>query len=439
MAFRFLPLVLFIFILLPFNALAQTKSTVAVGDSLSAGNGYSTWLLSPSGDFSFGFHPLDINNNDLFLLSIWYAKIPDKTIVWYANGNKPAPKGSKVQLTSDRGFVLTSPNGTDLWKSQVIDVSGVALAALNDTGNLVLQDPKFKVVWETFKDPRDSLLPTQILEKGGKLFSRTFEANFSTGRYQIFLQQDGNLVFYSVNLPSGYANENYFESGTVVSNSSSAGHLLVFDPSGDLYVLKDDNERFSLSPSGKTPSNDISTGFYLRATLNFDGVFSLYKYPKNKNSSDQKQSWIPVWSQPENICTSSLASAGSGVCGYNSICDLNDAQRPICQCPQGYSLIDPNDAYGSCKPDFTQGCEEDRRLHDFQVLINTDWPLSDYVLQRPFTEEECKQSCLEDCFCSVAIFRLGDSCWKKKLPLSNGRVDANLNNSKAFIKVKKNN
>ncbi|XP_028762482.1 G-type lectin S-receptor-like serine/threonine-protein kinase LECRK1 [Neltuma alba] len=309
MAFRFLPLVLFIFILLPFNALAQTKSTVAVGDSLSAGNGYSTWLLSPSGDFSFGFHPLDINNNDLFLLSIWYAKIPDKTIVWYANGNKPAPKGSKVQLTSDRGFVLTSPNGIELWKSQVIDVSGVALAALNDTGNLALQDSKFKVVWETFKDPRDSLLPTQILEKGGKLF---------------FLEHSRRISPREVNLPSGYANENYFESGTVVSKSSSAGHLLVFDPSGDLYVLKDDNETLSLSPRGKTPSNDISAGFYLRATLNFDGVFSLYKYPKNKNSSDQKQSWIPVWSQPENICTSSLASAGSGVCGYNSICDLND-------------------------------------------------------------------------------------------------------------------
>ncbi|XP_054820611.1 G-type lectin S-receptor-like serine/threonine-protein kinase LECRK3 [Prosopis cineraria] len=435
MAFHFL--ILLLFILFPFNVLAQTRDTVSAGDSISAGDGYSTWLLSPSGDFSFGFHPLDDHhNNDLFLLSIWYAKIPDKTIVWYANGDKPAPKGSKVQLTSDRGLVLTSPNGYELWKS-FDAISGVALAALNDTGNLLLQDHKFKVVWETFKDPRDTLLPTQILYKGGKLFSRRFETNFSTGRYQIFLQQDGNLVFYSVNLPSGYANENYFESGTVASKSSNAGRLLVFDSSGDLYVLKDDNQRFSLSPSGKTPSNDMSTRFYLRATLNFDGVFSLYQYPKdNKNSSDQKQSWIPLWSQPENICTSSLVSAGSGVCGYNSICDLNDVQRPICHCPKGYSLIDPNDAYGSCKPDFTQGCEEDRKLHDFEVLINTDWPLSDYVLQRPFTEEECKQSCLEDCFCSVAIFRLGDSCWKKKIPLSNGRVDVNLNNSKAFIKVK---
>lgn len=41
--------------------------------------------------------------------------------------------------------------------------------------------------------------------------------------------------------------------------------------------------------------------------------------------------------------------------------------------------------------------------------------------------------------CAVAIFRLGDSCWKKKLPLSNGRVDIGLNGGKALIKIRKDN
>ena len=94
--------------------------------------------------------------------------------------------------------------------------------------------------------------------------------------------------------------------------------------------------------------------------------------------------------------------------------------------------------------DFVQSCSEDELsqredLYDFEVLIDTDWPSSDYVLQKPFTEEQCRQSCMEDCLCSVAIFRLGDSCWKKKLPLSNGRVDATLNGAKAFMKVRKDN
>ncbi|CAI8599610.1 unnamed protein product [Vicia faba] len=84
-------------------------------------------------------------------------------------------------------------------------------------------------------------------------------------------------------------------------------------------------------------------------------------------------------------------------------------KRPTCQCPKSYSLVNPDDPYGSCKPDFIQGCEEDelskrKDLYNFEVLINTDWPFSDSVLQRPFTEELCKEACMGDCMCSVAIF-----------------------------------
>ncbi|PRQ35327.1 putative protein kinase RLK-Pelle-SD-2b family [Rosa chinensis] len=131
--------------------------------------------------------------------------------------------------------------------------------------------------------------------------------------------------------------------------------------------------------------------------------------------------------------------SGLGVCGYNSIYTLQD-QRPTCACPKGYSLLDPNDLYGNCKPDFIQGCEEDKLsptndIYEVQMLTNTDWPLSDFMQLNPSTPESCNQSCFEDCLCAVAIYRV-ETCWKKKLPLSNGRVDNGLN-SQAFIKVRK--
>ncbi|KAI4334696.1 hypothetical protein L6164_013410 [Bauhinia variegata] len=413
---------------------AQTRSKITVGDSLSAGNSYSTWLLSPSGDFAFGFHPIE--GNQLFVLSIWYAKLINKTIVWYANGDNPAPRGSTAQLTVDRGLVLTAPGGELLWTSETL-LGSVAGGFLNDAGNLVLEDSKSKVVWESFKNPKDTLLPSQILERKGRLSSRLSETNLARGRFEIVFQDDGNLVFHSVNLPTDYANENYFESGTVKSSLSSAGLELVFDKSGDLYILRENNEKVILLPKGKASPSES----YLRATLNFDGVFALYEHPK---VSSGKDGWTPLVSLPDNICVNSLVSAGSGVCGYNSICTLNEIKRPICHCPKGYSLLDPKDPYGSCKADFIQGCKEDelsqrKDLYEYVELINTDWPLSDYVLLKPFTEEKCKQSCMEDCFCAVAIFRLGDSCWKKRLPLSNGRFDLGLNGGKAFIKVRKDN
>ncbi|XP_061351084.1 G-type lectin S-receptor-like serine/threonine-protein kinase LECRK3 [Gastrolobium bilobum] len=433
MASSLLPLLLCSLILLPFCVLAQTRSQINVGDSLKAESSNSTWVVSPSGDFAFGFLPL--TDTDLFILCIWYAKIPDKTIIWYANTDNPTPKDSKVELNANDGLVLTAPDGNQLWKTQGLSV-GVANGVINDTGNFVLRDGNSNSVYETFKDRRDTLLPSQILEKGGKLSSRLMETNFSKGRFELVFQNDGNLVMHSINLPSGYANENYYESKTVESNTSSPGTQLVFDSFGNIYILRKNNEKYNFSEV----SGVSTTQFYLRATLNFDGVFTLYQHPK---SSSGNQGWTSIWSQPDNICSYNVNS-GSGVCGYNSFCTLGDDKRPTCQCPKRYSLLDPNDPYGSCKPDFIMGCAEDelsnrQDLYEFEVLINTDWPLADYVLQSPFTEDECRQSCMEDCMCAVAIFRLGDHCWKKKLPLSNGKVDATLNGAKAFIKVRKDN
>ncbi|TKY68208.1 G-type lectin S-receptor serine/threonine-protein kinase RLK1 [Spatholobus suberectus] len=45
----------------------------------------------------------------------------------------------------------------------------------------------------------------------------------------------------------------------------------------------------------------------------------------------------------------------------------------------------------------------------------------------------CRQKCLEDCFCTVAISDEG-TCWKKKYPLSNGRKHPNVNGT-ALVKV----
>uniref|UniRef100_A0A7N2N7F5 Uncharacterized protein n=1 Tax=Quercus lobata TaxID=97700 RepID=A0A7N2N7F5_QUELO len=87
-------------LLLPiYSTVAQTNGAITLGASLSATDN-SSWF-SPSGDFAFGFRQL--SNTDLFLLSIWCAKIPDKTIVWYANETL-APRGSQVNLTADNGL-----------------------------------------------------------------------------------------------------------------------------------------------------------------------------------------------------------------------------------------------------------------------------------------------------------------------------------------------
>uniref|UniRef100_A0A251UDK3 Uncharacterized protein n=1 Tax=Helianthus annuus TaxID=4232 RepID=A0A251UDK3_HELAN len=69
-------------IFLPFSIVAQQingTGSVPVGASLTATDNGMPWL-SPSGDFAFGFQRIQ---QDSFLLSIWYDKIPEKTITTF--------------------------------------------------------------------------------------------------------------------------------------------------------------------------------------------------------------------------------------------------------------------------------------------------------------------------------------------------------------------
>jgi hypothetical protein len=427
-------------LLLPISTIAQTAN-ITVGDSLSAADN-SSWL-SPSGDFAFGFR--QHINSDFFLLSIWYDKIPDRTIVWYANADQLAPRGSKVELTTSR-LVLTSPQGKELWASK--NLTGVvAYGVMKDTGNFVIKDRNSNNLWETFQKPTDTILPTQVMFRGGVLSSRQSETNFSKGRFQLRIIEEGdaqgipegNLVLNTIDLLSSteparpYYEKNTSDVGD--SNVSSRGWKLVFNESGSIEISKMNDERISLM-KGSMPTGNS----YFRATLEFDGIFTLYSHPKTSTS---KGSWDPIWVIPDDICTAFLVDEDPGACGYNSICNLKPDKRPRCECPKGYSLLDPNDPHGSCKPDFIQGCEEDevsskKDLYDVEVLNNTNWPKSDYRKLKPFTEENCRNSCLQDCMCAVSIFSNDDTCWKKKLPLSNGRFSKDFT-GKAFIKVRKDN
>jgi len=56
------------------NGLHAIQSNANITDDSN-----STWK-SPSGDFEFGFYPLP---TALFLVGIWFGRIPEKTLAWY--------------------------------------------------------------------------------------------------------------------------------------------------------------------------------------------------------------------------------------------------------------------------------------------------------------------------------------------------------------------
>ncbi|CAK7339230.1 unnamed protein product [Dovyalis caffra] len=141
----------------PFPATAESYKNVSLGLSLTALNNDDSWQ-SPSSEFAFGIQQVE---DDGCLLAIWFNKIPEKTIVWSANRNSIMQRGTKVKLTEDGRLVLNDRKGKQIWCADTTG-SRVAYTAMLDTENFMLARHDSVNLWESFGEPTDTLLPTQI-------------------------------------------------------------------------------------------------------------------------------------------------------------------------------------------------------------------------------------------------------------------------------------
>ncbi|KAK7844728.1 g-type lectin s-receptor-like serine/threonine-protein kinase lecrk2 [Quercus suber] len=371
---------LLLVLLLPYSTIAQTSRNQSLGSSLTAQEKDSYWA-SPSGDFAFGFQQIGKGG---YLLAIWFNKIPEKTIVWSANGDNLVPTGSKVELTKEGLFVLSDPTGKEIWKPP-LDRLGVAYAAMLDTGNFVLASQDTVHLWQSFDHPTDTMLPTQKMRLGSKLVARYLEMNYSNGRFQFTLKSDGNLVLQTRAYPMDHPYVDYWPRPEEYVGS---GFQVVFNKSGSINFIARNGSIVKTISSSPGSTQD----FYQRALMEYDGVLRHYVYPKSSSGS-----WPMTWSSlssfiPSNICNFVAIELGGGACGYNSYCRQGDDLRPKCLCPDGYSFIDPDDVLKGCKQNFlSQSCDEafpESDLFYFKSMLNTDWPgWTDYEYLSGQTED----------------------------------------------------
>ncbi|XP_060669142.1 G-type lectin S-receptor-like serine/threonine-protein kinase LECRK3 [Ziziphus jujuba] len=167
--------------------------------------------------------------------------------------------------------------------------------------------------------------------------------------------------------------------------------------------------------------------YYMRVSLNFDGALTLNFHSKDPSAANE--TWTTITSIPEDVCWSIKGEMGSGVCGFNSICSIQSDGRTNCICPDGYSLVNPADAYGGCRPNFLLGCDNSfghiyQENHFMQEKLNVNFAFSDYEVLSSINRDTCKTACLHDCLCAAVVFDPDNKrCWKKRSPLSNGRVE----------------
>lgn len=375
----------------------------------------TSWT-SPSGIFAFGFYP---QGSD-FLLGIWLMD-EEKTLVWTAHRDDP-PVPLDAKLLTINGKLLLRTGQSE----EKVIVESASFAFMRDSGNFMVYNQSFHVIWESFKFPTDTILGGQNLTTGDQLFSSLSETNHSTGRFRLQMQTDGNLVSYFVDaLPMVL--DAYWASGTR-DGDVSMNQMYLNDATGQLVIRNSTNlvTRAVLYTSSRSAKNTIYS-----ARLSYDGMFRVYSHSFDSNSNGDKSVLWSAVAEDEKCHV-------KGFCGLNSYCTRNDSE-PYCVCLPGTDFVDSNQKLLGCLKNFTEySCNNisySASYHIVRAEQNLQWDDLPYF-KGTMSMEECINGCLEDCNCEVALYDKDGYCSKRALPLKYARSDENVL-SAAFFKVGK--
>lgn len=394
-------------------------SNITTGSTLYTNSTPNFWP-SPSGHFAFGFYP----NGNGFKVGIWLIGSPRNTIVWTSNQNdKMLSPGATLFFSTDGRLLLLSSTG------QVQSIAKpdqkASVASMFDSGNFVLYDSSWNIIWASFDYPTNTLLVGQKLVPGQVLYSSISETDTSIGNFKLWLQRDGNLNAFPI--------RNLFDASYVYRSSYTASRTernLTLNLAADSRVYLSNS--FGLSVKNITEGGyPIDAKLLYRATFDVDGILRLYQHQIGiKGSSNSSILWKAIYEEDRCLV--------KGICGLNSFCTINGADVS-CLCPPGFMFVDPKNTNMGCKLNFTarNDCFGNKGNEDYIIFLlpNTVWENNEYDVLLTVSEETCSKDCLEDCHCVVATFK-DQMCFKQKLPLRFGKRNSS-NRAKALVKIVK--
>ncbi|KAK4766743.1 hypothetical protein SAY87_008385 [Trapa incisa] len=395
---RFLLLHTVLFILTnPSLASSSPRSFLTIGSSIPIEDGAEV-LVSREKTFTCGFYGAGGN---AYYFAIWFSGSVDgdRTVVWMGNRDRPVNgKGSKLIFQGNGGMALRDLDGTMAWETNTT-ASSAQKAWLKESGNLVLTNSSGQILWQSFDNPTDTLLPTQPLTKSTKLISSIGRGSYRAGYFMFYFDNDNvlKLMYDGPDISSIYwPNPDFpdpFANGRTNYNSS---RIAILDASGSF--LSSDRFQFTASDRGQSIKR--------RLTIDHDGNLRLYSLYNRK--------WAISWEAMTGMCKV------HGVCGRNGVCVYTP--EPKCSCPPGYEPAEPSNWNKGCKPKFNTACSN--FIADkvkFVELRHTDYYGYDLIYNASTSFEWCQNACRADCGCLGFSYRPnGDRHCYCKSALFNG-------------------
>ena len=354
-------------------------------------------LVSPGGEFEFGFFSPSGSSGYKRYVGIWY-KWDKRKVVWVANRDDP--------LVNSNGTFGIGTNGT----LQVLDTSSRKvhwywkvdyscdlcttanmIVNLTDDGNLVLYNNETSL-WESFENPTDTLLPGMSMSEDMSLTSWRDRDDPGSGNYMLkhvplYEGDQKTLIIYQGKNSSKIYWKSVKEGQlTIISDHFSADASLRFPERSNIFDRSDSNVSYYAG----------------RLVMNFSGMIEL-REQKNRT-------WCLIEAEPRDNC--SLYN----FCGKFGSCNPNN--KLACKCLPGFMPDVPEKWHSG---DFTNGCTENNKtcgdrntFLSLKITMGGDKPQESYY---GVDENECKETCLQNCDCKSYSYDEKNSCqiWTKDL------------------------
>ncbi|KAI4971348.1 hypothetical protein ZWY2020_002262 [Hordeum vulgare] len=428
-------------------------SAATKGDTLAPGQPFAVGdkLVSSNGKFALGFFQPGAGNISKsstapgWYLAIWFNKIHVTTPVWVGNRESPIAgadlRATQLQISEDGNLVvLSKTTQSTVWSTNITSTrtntsisntrtnTSNTRAILLGSGNLVIESLSSEVLWESFDNPTDILLPsakigwnkvTGLNRVGISWKSRIdpglVRAKHDVGsvRVVLVLVSDVGLVTNGTRMVTarrrGYPSEVYWWWSPDDHSSMqipALRKLLHMSPQTSMVVpeyVNNRQEEYYMYTSPDEISSFLFVDVFGQTRLN---VWSW---------SQDNQAWHSIYVEPADPCTPYAA------CGPFTVC--TGSSHPPCECMESFSRTSPQDwelgdRTGGCSRNTPLDCNGNRSSTDaFHPIARVTLPYGPRSLQHAAaTRSECEWACLSNCSCTAYSYEDSKcSVWQGEL------------------------
>lgn len=285
---------------------------------------------------------------------------------------------------------LTRMTFNDIMSTIRTNLNSISVVVL-DSGNLLLLDnPDLKILWQSFDNPTNTLLPGMNLG-----FDRVTGLSWSLRSW--VSSEDPSPGNFSLQVEAGYR---FFNS-----------QMLIIRKESEIYWVGDEVSNYTFQSS----NNRSNTKWNRQEYLTWQGEYTSRLVLEVSGELNQQ-----FWSQDINQWVS-LQSARCGrnaICGNFSICNPQ-AKKP-CECLKGFK---PYDEISWTKGDTSKGCVRKTELlcssntsssnngqgDRFSRLDRVDFSFPADAFKTN-DQLSCEKFCLGNCSCSAYAFDFSGNC-----------------------------